>query len=800
MGRFSHRTLTPKDHLQNEYTATIQKQINEFSAKKIEIKLEVLVLNAARESSELKTRFIEDFLFPCLEKIMRQGNMTTQEITNFYDNSLKEFKENWLGDRKTIIDRTRGLEYLNEAGEIIVLVDEKKEIYFEKQKENVEKFINDQDYRKQIILSNTPLSETIKKWKTECVGHTLSTAEINDRLFKLDDEIYENDERLKELRKEKEHEFNKIDRSLHRLCHEGQLEAIKAMFRELKFASLVRIAINTPDTSGYYPLHYAVENGHLEVIQHLLKQITTEDLIEMKDFDGYSPAHYVFVPTEENALPHENLRYPLISENTLISINNSQKEEDELSSEIDMVKKESHEELPLDEQATRVVQEDINLDFLQKGIEVSASSVGISGQNLPKNNGKQTLNKNEGIPEHENIIQINEFPNILPPKMQFYHENAIQMLEEFVKKGLSLECISNRDANLLHMAAYDGHIEGTKALITLLENTLDENKYIDFLNASDIQSKTALHMAVNKNHPEIVEVLLNTKHLLSCPEASGWAGKGKYTPLVEALIQDGRVECALHFLKKGIWLSQEEKDCLISEHPGNKMALLKERILTVLENYIDVLFPSNIQNNQLWNPDPTIILLIEVLKYPNPRQAYFHIKQLEQKNSWLIPEHFLLCTGETRVSIKENLPAAFAYYVNKMFPSPHLENSMFSKRENENNNFNEIEVHKEKTQLPELRAPLISENIFFSTNNNPNDEGKVSYEIDVIKKESLEELPLDEQATRVVQQGINSDLLQKGIEASLSSKGLFGQKLSENNEKQILDKNEGIYKPPESKF
>ncbi|MBY0544416.1 MAG: hypothetical protein K2Q14_02585 [Gammaproteobacteria bacterium] len=93
-------------------------------------------------------------------------------------------------------------------------------------------------------------------------------------------------------------------------------------------------------------------------------------VLEKAIFDALEP--YEMKAPVDN--PPYSPKYPLISENIVISANNRQKTQDETTFEIEAVKKNILQELPLLEQARRAVREDINSERLQKGIKMSQHS------------------------------------------------------------------------------------------------------------------------------------------------------------------------------------------------------------------------------------------------------------------------------------------------------------------------------------------------------------------------------------------------------------------------------------------
>ncbi|XP_022138230.1 acyl-CoA-binding domain-containing protein 1-like [Momordica charantia] len=85
-----------------------------------------------------------------------------------------------------------------------------------------------------------------------------------------------------------------------------ELEAIHAFAREGELENLLKcvengVSVNTKDSEGRTPLHWAVDRGHSNVVELLVSKNAD---IDVKDVDGQTPLHYAVVCDREAIAEH----------------------------------------------------------------------------------------------------------------------------------------------------------------------------------------------------------------------------------------------------------------------------------------------------------------------------------------------------------------------------------------------------------------------------------------------------------------------------------------------------------------
>lgn len=153
------------------------------------------------------------------------------------------------------------------------------------------------------------------------------------------------------------------------------------------------------------------------------------------------------------------------------------------------------------------------------------------------------------------------------------------MLEYFPVNILS----KKTGRSLIHVAAYCGHESGLKFLLSYIKEK-EPKLLIIILNKQDCSGLTALHVAVEENHPGIVNILLENGASPNIAN-SNYVGKGVFTPLYSALLTN-KPGLAVEFLNRGFWIATQDIDNLITDKIKYKQAhQVYKTIEAVLQMY-----------------------------------------------------------------------------------------------------------------------------------------------------------------------------------------------------------------------
>jgi len=341
---------------------------------------------------------------------------------------------------------------------------------------------------------------------------------------------------------DKESENNSSERPLHIVAKRGHLEIVKYLIEE------ARVNKEAKNKSGRGVLGSVALGGSLKIVRYLVEQVhLTQELTISSDEHPLLLAAYYGNPSVVQYLVQEVHVDPAIkAPNGDIALH----------------------------KAFETLFEDKCLEIIQWLIEK------VHVNPLPLNNvGETPLDYAKSKPKHQRTIDY--LQQFVKEDRRSLYEAAVAgdlaLVKKVVASGTSVQLVTSTNQTVLHYVAL-----AEKPNIAVAEWLLQQEILID---AMDDQGNTALSLAVERGHLDLVSVLVKAGASLDCKHPKGWS-------LLHLATYQGHMALVKY-------LVEEIHMPLIPDHQGKTpLDVAIEKNHTPVITYLKELFLKDFQANQ----------------------------------------------------------------------------------------------------------------------------------------------------------------------------------------------------------